>query len=140
MTATTYKAACSCGNIHYDYTSAVAPEDWPVRTCGCAFCSKRPNHLHCADPKGHVRFSYTDPDQVTTLRHGTNTADFIICAKCDGYMGAIMPTDHGRFSVLNLEHLIDQLPLKQPERLKWAEETVETRLARRSKSWMPVVD
>lgn len=139
MSGTTYRASCGCGNISYDYTTAVAPEDWNVRTCNCAFCSQRPGHIHCADPNGSLRFSIADPDAVNRLRHGTRTADFIICAKCDGYMGAVMETEQGRFAVVNLQHLEDDLPLGQGSPIAQAGEDLETRMARRHKNWMPVI-
>ena len=139
MTGTTYRASCACGNITYYFETAVAPENWRVRTCDCAFCSRRIGHIHCSDPKGGVRFEIADPDQVIRERQGTRTADFIICAKCDGYMGAVMESDQGRFAVINLENLVDNLPLPEGHPIAWQGEDLETRLARRHKNWTPVI-
>ncbi len=138
MSGKTYKASCGCGNITYEYTTALAPKDWPVRTCDCEFCSKRNGPVHCGDPNGSLAFSVTDPAAVRREQHGTRTADFIICAKCDGYMGAIMPGDTGPLGVVNLEHLEDGLSWPPLDTLKWQGEPFDDRMARRRRNWTPV--
>jgi len=138
MTGMTYDASCACGNITVHFTTAIAPESWHVRTCGCAFCSQRPGHIHWSDPNGSVKFEISKPEKVDRRRHGTRTAEFIICAECDGYMGAVMESEEGHFAVLNIGHLTDDLALPERNPIVWQDEELETRLARRHKTWTPV--
>ena len=139
MTENCYKAVCSCNNVKYYFSSAVLPELWPVRTCTCSFCSRRTHHVHCADPNGSVRFEFSELEKVTRYRHGTRTADFLVCVGCDAYMGAVMLTEKGRFAVLNIEHLVDDIRYPEINSLKWEHENLEMRLARRHKNWTPVI-
>ncbi len=139
VTENCYKAACDCSNIEYYFSTALLPKLWPVRTCACSFCSRRTHHIHCADPNGSVRFEFSELAKVTRYRHGTRTADFLVCRSCDAYMGAVMLTEKGRFAVLNIEHLIDDIRCPEIGSLKWEHENLETRLARRHKSWTPVI-
>ena len=133
-----YQASCSCNNINYYFNTAVLPRVWPVRKCNCSLCSRRNDHIHCADPNGTVSYKFWDPTKVTRYRHGTRTADFLVCTNCNSYMGAVMLTDKGRFAVLNIEHLVDDLMLPEINRLVWEGEDLRSRLARRHKTWTPV--
>ena len=138
MLPKTYEASCKCNNINYIFTTLVSLDLWPVRKCNCSFCSKRVNHIHCSDPKGSVTFLFLNPQNVTLYRHGTKTADFVICKTCNSYMAAVMPTNKGRFSVINLEHLIDKINFTKINNLSWVDEGLESRLARRHITWTPV--
>ena len=54
-------------------------------------------------------------------------------------MGAVMLTDKGRFAVLNIEHLVDDLLLPDMSSLAWESEDLGSRLARRHKTWTPII-
>ena len=94
MAQKTYKASCKCNNINYFFTTSVSPDLWSVRKCNCSFCSKRIHHIHCSDPKGSVTFLFSDSQNVNLYRHGTKTADFVICKTCNSYMAAVMPVSY----------------------------------------------
>ena len=76
---------------------------------------------------------------MTRTRHGTRTADFIICGACDGYVGAVMASDAGNFAVLNIGRLARDLPLPKRNPIEFRGEDLESRLARRHKNWTPVI-
>ena len=54
-------------------------------------------------------------------------------------MGAVMLTDKGRFAVLNIEHLVDDLLLPKMSSLAWESEDLGSRLDRRHKTWTPII-
>ena len=138
MAQKTYKASCKCNNINYFFTTSVSPDLWSVRKCNCSFCSKRIHHIHCSDPKGSVTFLFSDSQNVNLYRHGTKTADFVICKTCNSYMAAVMLTSKGRVSVINLEHLINKIKFTEINNLSWVDEDLESRLFRRDMTWTPV--
>ena len=140
MTESSYKAACACNNVKYYFNTAVPPELWPVRTCTCSFCSHRTSHVYSSDPNGSVRFECLNTEEVTRFRHGTRTADFLVCVGCDSHMGAVMLTEKGRFAVLNVEHLVEGIQLSKVNSLDWEHENLEVRLVRRHKTWTPVIE
>ena len=53
-------------------------------------------------------------------------------------MAAVMPTNKGRFSVINLEHLIFKIKFNKINTLLWVDENLESRLARRHMTCTPV--
>ena len=71
--------------------------------------------------------------------HGTNTADFLVC-NCGSYMGAVMKTERGIYSVINLEYMKENINISDPYNLKWQNELSEARIDRRYKTWTPVKD
>jgi hypothetical protein len=133
----TYEASCRCGNLKYFFSTELPPEKWPVRKCSCEYCERRPNHIHCADPKGTVEFKYADPNKLIRETHDTD-ADFLLCAECGGYMGAVMHSPRGNFAVLNIEHIHEQLNLPDPKTYDLGNEDMATKYERRFRNWMPV--
>ena len=86
-------------------------------------------------------FSAEDPGAVVRYRFGLRTADFLLCANCGVYIGAVIPTAEGWFGIFNLHALDDPppgLPAAQP--VSYDGETPTGRTARRSERWTPVAD
>ena len=101
-----YAAQCGCKNISYYFYTSELPINWRVRKCDCKFCLERINHIYCSDPNGYVNYNIQNIKQLNVHNHGTNTADFLICNNCDSYMGAVMNSEKGIYTVINLEYLI----------------------------------
>ena len=135
-----YRACCPCTNINFLFTTSLPSTEWRVRTCDCSFCSNRTGHIHCADPNGEVSFEFQNSAKVRWHRHGTNTAIFIECSSCRAYLGAISLVGESRIAVLNIQYLVHRVRLAKSYIVPWHSENIEERLARRLKTWTPVVD
>lgn len=129
---------CHCGAVGFEYETAKAPGDWPVRDCQCSFCQKH-GACYTSDPAGTVRFTHRDAAALSRYRFGHKTADFLFCGRCGGYLGAYTEEDGTALMVINLRAL-DPAPagLQAPQPMSYEGETTGDRFTRRSARWTPV--
>jgi hypothetical protein len=130
-----YRGACHCEAIGFAYETALAPEAWTVRACGCRFC-----RAHAAattsDPAGSLELFMRDPAQLSRYRFELATADFWVCRTCGVYLAAI--TGDPQFGIVNTHALLERgLPLPPPQTRAYDGETAEQRIARRHQRWTP---
>ena len=133
-----WRGRCHCGAVGFEYRTAKPPAEWPVRECQCSFCRKH-GACYTSDPAGSVRFVHTDTGALARYRFGHETADFIFCGRCGGYLGAVTEEGGQPLAVLNLRAFDPQpegLPAPQPMAYD-GESTVE-RSARRFERWTRV--
>lgn len=134
----TYSGSCHCGAIGYAFRTAVAPADWSIRACQCAFCRAHAA-LSCSDPHGELAFVEREPGLLERYRFGLRTADFLLCRRCGVYIGATIEADGDRFGIFNTRALGDpptDLPAAQP--MVYDGEDTAARRARRAARWTPV--
>jgi len=128
---------CHCGNLRYTLETQLALTALPLRACQCAFC-----RLHGArstsDPAGRVRFEARDSGKVRRYRFGLRTADFLICAACGIYVGAVMREGEAHWAIVNANTLDEAARLTQePVPMDYDGESEAERLARRRQRWSP---
>ncbi len=134
-----YRGRCHCGAVGYDYETAIAPAGWPMRACQCSFCRKH-GAVYTSDPKGFVRWTDADPALLSRYRFGHQTADFVFCGRCGGYLGAVTEEGGQTLMVINTRSLDPRpegLPAVQP--MSYEGETTGNRATRRSARWTPVM-
>jgi hypothetical protein len=133
-----YQGGCHCRVIRWSFRTDLEPTEWAVRSCQCSFC--RAHGARCtSDPAGTVDFSASDDAAVLHYRFGLKTADFLVCARCGVYVGAIVMSSTGVFATLNLNSLkssVENLPESMP--VSYDSEGVDIRIARRLSGWTPV--
>jgi len=133
-----YSGSCACGALGYVYTTRVPPNAWPLRSCNCTFCAERAP-VYTSDPAGRVDFRFDDPSALEAHRFDQQTADFLCCARCNAFVGAVARGDERSWAVLNvalLDELPDDLPAAQP--VDHSGESREQRLRRHERRWTPV--
>ena len=135
-----WRGRCHCGAIGFEYSTAKPVGGWPVRACQCSFCLKHAG-VYTSDPAGSLRFTHADPTQVTNYRFGHQTADFIFCGRCGGFLGALMEEHGQRYFVHNV-HVLDPLPAGLPsaQAMAYEGESTGERVSRRSMRWTPVIN
>lgn len=123
---------CHCGNLRFRLDTE-GPLN--LRACQCRFC--RAHGAACAsDPAGRAWIEIGDEDLLNRYRFGLQTADFLICRRCGGYLGALLETPEGAFATLNLRNARGlELPAAEP--VEYGGESAETRIRRRTRSWTP---
>jgi len=133
-----FHGGCHCGNLRLEVRLSLAPETMQVRACQCTFCRMHGAHS-ISDPKGFARIAAARPADVSRYRFGLKTADFIICAKCGVYIGAVCETPSGLKAVINVNVLKDRARFTaMPQAFDYEGEDAGARLARREARWMPV--
>lgn len=131
------KGGCHCGNISFEFESALTPRELPVRACQCAFCRAH-SALSTSDPSGSVSIGIAAPARVNRYRFGMKTADFLICSDCGVFIAAVMEADGRNYAVVNI-NTFDRRDdfTAAPQPMDYEGETTTTRLARRKERWTP---
>jgi hypothetical protein len=129
---------CHCGNLAFLFEASAPLETLGLRADGCSFCRAHAPR-HTSDPHGTVSISVRDVDALVRYRFGHRTADFLICARCGVYIGALMEDGGKSWFVINANALRpppgDDFPV---QRADLDAEDVPARIARRKKRWTPV--
>jgi hypothetical protein len=134
-----YLGACHCGNLAFVFEASAPLETLGLRADGCSFCRAHAAR-HTSDPDGTVSLSVRDADALVRYRFGHRTADFLICARCGVYIGALMEDGGKSWFVINVNALCpppgDDFPVG---RANLHAEDVPARIARRKERWTPVI-
>ena len=120
---TTYPGSCHCGAIKIAFTSGKAPEAMRVGRCACSFEFR------------------AEPGSLSRYRFGLGITDYLLCAKCGTYVGAVMPDEGGQngdgLGIVNVNSLDirDTFDPAPPLHVYDGEDEARRR-ARRRKFWM----
>lgn len=134
-----HAGGCHCGNLRLTLRLSQAPEDTKLRACGCSFCRAHATRT-TSDPAGAVDVRAWDWDTVVRYRFGSRTADYLVCAGCGVYIGAVCDTASGKRMVINTNSLHDRaLFTATPAPVDHDGEATEDRMARRAANWTPAI-
>jgi len=130
---------CHCGNVEfYFYTDKVVGE-LPVRACTCTFCIKHAAR-YTSDPAGHIKVVIHESKFLSSYRHGTGTADFLVCSRCGVCPLVLCLINDELHAVVNINALEDIAMFTQPAKsVDYDGETQQQRLVRRKKNWISQV-
>jgi len=132
-----HPGGCHCGNLRYALETQLALTQLPLRTCQCSFC-RHHGARSTSDPAGRIRFEVQDAAQLTRYRFGLRTADFLICARCGIYVGALMQADGAQWAIVNANTLDEAAQLtQQPQPMDYDGEDELARRSRRRARWSP---
>jgi hypothetical protein len=132
----TYPGSCHCGAIRIALTSDKNPEEMRVGRCACSFC-RRHGARTMGDPGGTVEFR-AEPGALSRYRFGLGITDYLLCARCGAYVGAVMPDDGGAIGIVNVNSLdIRDTFDAAPPLHHYDGEDEARRRSRRRKFWMP---
>ena len=133
-----YPGSCHCEAIGFEFRTAVAPTDWSIRACQCAFCRAH-DALSTSDPQGDIRFTAVEADHLQRYRFALRTADFLLCRNCGVYIGAVIEAAGNRFGIINT-HTLAPAPVDMAgtEPISYDDEDTGGRVARREERWTPV--
>ena len=133
------EGACHCGNIRFTYQLPEPQGAIPVRACGCTFCRKH-GGVYASHPGGRMDARIADNSRVERYRFGTESADFHICRSCGVVPFVTSLIAGARDAVVNVNSFeaVDGAEFEQSAS-DFDGETVEARLARRRRGWIPEV-
>jgi hypothetical protein len=90
-----------------------------------------------SDPRAQIRFAARE-GRLTHYRFGQKLSDFLICADCGCYVGALTQTDIGPMAILNARGVdLTGFEGRAGEPMTYDDETAEARTARRKARWSP---
>lgn len=138
-TTTKYEGGCHCGNLAFVFAASAPLETLGLRADQCSFCRAH-GARNTSDPNGAMSMSVRDTGALVRYRFGLRTADFLVCARCGVYIGALMDDRDGRWFTVNVNAFQppprDDFPIAPVD---YDAEDVVARIARRKTRWTPVI-
>ncbi|MBV8799473.1 MAG: aldehyde-activating protein [Alphaproteobacteria bacterium] len=133
-----YKGGCHCGNLWYTFDTSVALDRLELRACMCSFCRAH-GARNVSDPQGRIRIDVRNREKLVRYRFGLKTADFLLCANCGVYVGALLPAGSQGWFTVNANTFREPPPLDAAVHpFEYDGEDVGNRVDRRRTDWTPV--
>jgi hypothetical protein len=132
-----YAGGCHCGALAVTFESTRPAGGIERRACQCSFCRSH-GALTVSDADGALRFD-ADKGSLVRYRFGLKTADFLICARCGVYVGAIYGDGDEYWGIVNANVLHDRASFTAPVvTISYDNEDSSSRGERRKQRWTPV--
>lgn len=128
---------CHCGNISFTLRTNKFENEFIPRICQCTLCRKH-DASYISDPDGVLDISFNSAI-TNKYRFGHSTSDFIICKECGVLTMALCDFNQGTRAVINIKSMNDY-KFAESIQTVFDEESVESRLERRSKTWIGTVN
>lgn len=129
------RGRCHCGNLRFELELPYPAAKLVVRACQCQFC-----RLHGAatarEPAGTARIFARDRSSMTLYRFATGTTEFVLCAICGAYLGAVIADRDRRYATLNMR--MSELDLSAVDPIVYGDESADERAVRRIQLFTPV--
>lgn len=127
---------CHCGNVSFALHWPGEPAEIPARSCGCTFCVKH-GGVWTSNPAAALRVRVTDPGSVSRYAFGTETAAFIVCARCGVTPLVTSQIEGHTYAVVNVNTFdnVERSRLR-PTPASFEAEDVAARLERRRRNWI----
>jgi hypothetical protein len=133
-----FEGGCHCGNLAYMFEASAPLEALGLRACMCSFCRAH-GARNTSDPKGGMRIAVHRPEQLVRYRFGLRTADFLLCACCGVYIGALLADGKDGWFTVNVNTFREPPPLDFPlQPIVYDSEETGDRVDRRRMKWTPV--
>lgn len=130
---------CHCGNVSYGLCWPVESPGIPQRACNCTYCVMT-GALWTGHPDASLEVSLTSLSALRQYRFSTKTADFNVCSSCGVLVFASAESPGHMLAVVNTRTLNSATTfLLPPVPIDLSKETLEERLERRSRVWIPRV-
>jgi hypothetical protein len=138
MSAHRFGGGCHCGNVDYVFKASGGLDALGLRACQCSFCRAHGART-TSDPNGTIRIVVHDASKLARYRFGLRTADFLLCAQCGVFIGAVMEEDGRQWMTVNANTFkpppAADFPLVPHE---YGVEAAAGRIARRKARWTPI--
>jgi hypothetical protein len=128
--------SCHCGNISFSLEWPDDAPEIPARSCGCTFCVKH-GGVWTSHPRARLRARVTEPGMVARYAFGTETASFLVCARC-GVAALVTSQIEGTlYAVVSVNSFdgVDRSRI-QVQPASFEGEEVASRLERRRRHWI----
>ena len=134
------EGGCHCGNLGYVFEATAPLETLGLRADQCSFCRAH-SARNSSDPKGVMRIRVRDPGALVRYRFGLRIADFLICARCGVYIGALMEDGGKSWFTVNVNSFRKPPPDDASiAPVDYDGEDIPARIARRKAKWTPVAE
>lgn len=134
-----YNGHCFCGNIKIEFETKLEPTKIKIRSCQCSFCVSH-QAATATDTQGSVKIIVTDRSKLSEYQFNLKTANYLICAQCNQYAGAVLELDGKKYSTINMRLFpLFEGPIKDAITVSYEDESKEERIKRRVDQWTPTI-
>ena len=128
--------SCHCGNISFSLDWPDDAPQIPARSCGCTFCVKH-GGVWTLHSRARLRTRVTEPGMAARYAFGTETAQFLVCARCGVAPVVTSQIEGTLFAVVNVNSFdnVDRSRI-QVQPASFDGEDVSSRLDRRRRHWI----
>jgi hypothetical protein len=128
--------SCHCGNISFSLEWPGDAPEIPARSCDCTFCRKH-GGVWTSHPRASLQARMTEAGMVTRYAFGTETAHFLVCARCGVAPLVTSQIEGTMYAVVNI-NAFDNLERSRirSQPASFEEEDVSSRLERRRRNWI----
>lgn len=127
-----YTGRCHCGAIRLTYQ---AEKPLSPRACQCSFC-RRHGARSVSDAAGAANLVFAV--EPIRYRFASRAADYLLCAVCGIYVGAMVEQAEGSIVTLNLNNFDDPHPELEAVPVSYDGESAAERAASRRARWTPL--
>jgi hypothetical protein len=134
-----FAGSCHCGDVRLVFHTDLGPAEIEIRACQCGFCVRQDSQAF-SDPRGLLEIHAASRAAVRDYRFGHGLAEYLFCARCGVYLGAVTETAGG-LRGFTLRRLLDDRALFTATAVPVAfdGESAAERQARRLAKWTPTV-
>ena len=128
--------SCHCGNVSFSLDWPGDATEVPARSCGCTFCVKH-GGVWTSHPQAALDVKFEDSAAVSRYAFGTETATFMVCARCGAVPLVTSEIEGKTFAVVNVNTFndFDRARIRAAG-ASFDAEDVASRLARRQRNWI----
>jgi hypothetical protein len=137
MSAHRFEGRCHCGNVAFVFEASAGLDVLGLRADQCSFCRAHSARA-TSDPNGAIHLSVREAAKLARYRFGLRTADFLVCAECGVFIGALMRENERQWITVNANAFRPPPPADFPiSPVDYDSEDISSRLARRKARWTP---
>lgn len=92
--------SCHCGAVEVEFATAKDLAGFHPRACDCTFC-RRHGATWLSDAEGRLRISEQATGMLRDYRQGSETAQFLLCARCGVCVAVIFEEGARSFAAVN---------------------------------------
>jgi hypothetical protein len=132
-----YHGGCHCDALRVTFETALEPGAIQRRACQCSFCRAH-GGVTVSDPEGAMRVD-AKADALVRYQFGLKVSDFLICARCGVYVGAVFFDGDDAWGVVNVNALHERDAFAAPvQPISYDGENPSSRGERRKTKWTPL--
>jgi hypothetical protein len=129
------RGSCHCGNIEFTLLTQQSEQSLVPRRCGCTMC-RRHGATWVSDPDARLELRCRDEARVSVYQFGHKTSRWIVCAQCGVLTAAISKIEGRLRAVVRSQSMVDHRFSASEAAMDFEDESVESRLARRARTWI----
>jgi hypothetical protein len=131
-----YRGDCTCGAVSLEITLPKPIDTYTPRACDCSYCTPR-SAAYLSDPSGAVQIWAPSESGLCKERQGSETATMLLCAACNGLLGAVCEIDGRLLGAVNIRALERYTAVPPAQTVHLSELDADTKVQRWSDLWMP---